>query len=264
VDRNSRDRGKKLATEPEPPAEVKPPIESEPISGQYDVSDLVGKQLDENGSVKQSLEDPKTLTISGKGRFYLFKKDEQAALAKQEQYLWGPNVEVSCEIRVDEIVGSDKRFINIGGTTNHFADVDGNSNGRNYSLVFRLDRGGLGFKKETIHGVYDEYHKKDDKMELGKWYKIRFRQSLDAGTNGHMVLEGWVNDEPVGMFIDDGTMTRDISKVLPVVASGDKDALYSPIKNGVQIWDVGAYSGCYIRLSGTIKTLIKNLSVREL
>src|SRR5688500_1404891 len=159
----SKHKHKKRVTEPEPPTVTKPPIESTPEpaepsnSGSISLNKLVAKQLDTDGSITVNYLNE--ASIKGKGRLYLFKKDEKAALAKQEQYLWGPDIEVSCEIRVDEIVSSDKRFINIGGCTNHFADVDGNSNGRNYSLVFRLDRGGLGFKKETIHGTYDEYHK---------------------------------------------------------------------------------------------------------
>lgn len=200
--------------------------------------------------------------IIGKGRFYLFKKDEAAALAKNEAYLWGPNVEVSCDIKVDEILGEDKRFINIGGPTNHFTNVNGNSNGRNYNVVFRLDRNGLGFKKETIHGTYDEYHLKDEKMQLGTWYNIRYKQTNFAV--GKLRLEGWVNNKPIGEYIDDGKMTKDTSKTESVVRNGDKGALYSPMKDPKQVWTAGAYSGLYIRLTGTVKTLIKNVSVKEI
>lgn len=202
------------------------------------------------------------MEVIGKGRFYLFKKDEQSAMMKLGEYLWGPNIEVSAEIKVDEVIQEDeKKFINLGGPTNHFTEVDGNSNGRNYSLVFRLDRGGLGFKKETVHGVYDEEHVRDEKMELGKWYKLRFMQTVDG--KGHVVLQGWVNDQSIGMRIDDGTMTQDTSKTEPIVKSGDKDALYYAMLDPKQIWDAGAYSGLYIRLTGTVKTYIKNVTIKE-
>ena len=112
------------------------------------------RQLDSDGYLK--ILGDGTAEIGGKGRFYVFKKDAQTALSKQTQYLWSPSVEVSFEINVDSILSSDKRFINLGGPTNHFTDVSGNSNGRNYSVVGRYDRAGVGFKKETIHGVYDE------------------------------------------------------------------------------------------------------------
>ena len=45
-----------------------------------------------------------TAEIKGKGRFYVFKKDAQSALAKKEEYLWKPNVEVSFDINVDSIL----------------------------------------------------------------------------------------------------------------------------------------------------------------
>lgn len=164
---------------------------------------------------------------------------------------------------VEEILPSDKRFINVGGVTNHFTDVAHNSNGRNYSVVFRLDRDGLGYKKETIHGVYDErYHQKPDKMQLGLWYKIRYKQTVL--TPDKIKLEGWINDKPVGEFIDAGDMTKDTILTSQVVKSGDKSALYSAIKKPKQVWTAGAYSGLYIRLTGTVKTRIKNVTVKEL
>lgn len=112
------------------------------------------RQLDPDGYLK--ILGDGTAEIGGKGRFYVFKKDAHTALSKVTQYLWSPSVEVSFEINVDSILLSDKRFINLGGPTNHFTDVSGNSNGRDYSVVGRYDRAGVRFKKETIHGVYDE------------------------------------------------------------------------------------------------------------
>ena len=49
----------------------------------------------------------------------------------------------------------ERNFINFGGCTNHFADVNKNSNGRNYSINIELEDHKVGFKKETIHRVYD-------------------------------------------------------------------------------------------------------------
>jgi hypothetical protein len=114
--------------------------------------------LDKNGYCK--ILGDGTAEIKGKGRFYVFKKDAQSALVKKEEYLWKANVEVSFDINVDSIQSSDKRFINLGGCTNRFIDIDNNSNGRNNSVVGRYDGDCVGFKKETIRGSYDEYIKK--------------------------------------------------------------------------------------------------------
>ena len=217
------------------------------------------RQLDNGGYCKILGEG--TAEIKGKGRFYVFKKDAQSALARKEEYLWKPNVEVSFDINVDSILSSDKRFINLGGCTNHFTDVDKNSNGRNYSVVGRYDRNGVGFKKETIHGVYDEYFKNDQKLETKTWYNIRYKQTVE--TDKKIKLEGWLDGTKIGEYIDDGDMTQDTKDTDLVVESGDKDALHYPIKNGKMVWTVGAYSGLYIRLTGTVKTFIKNLSVKE-
>jgi hypothetical protein len=219
------------------------------------------RQLDKDGYCR--ILGDGTAEIKGKGRFYVFKKDAQSALAKKEEYLWKPNVEVSCDIKVDEIAESDKEFINIGGCTNHFGEASGNSNGRNYSVVFRLDRNGLGFKKETCHGIYDEEHLKEEKMQLGTWYKIRYKQTV-IEADKKLKLEGWVNDSKFGELMDAGSMTSDTTDTAPIVASGDKDALYYTIKNEKMVWTAGAYSGLYIRLTGTVKTFIKNLSVKEI
>jgi hypothetical protein len=218
------------------------------------------RQLDPDGYLK--ILGDGTAEIGGKGRFYVFKKDAQAALSKQTQYLWSPSVEVSFEINVDSILSSDKRFINLGGPTNHFTDVSGNSNGRNYSVVGRYDRAGVGFKKETIHGVYDEDAVLDKQLETKTWYKIRYRQT-PLETDKKIKLEGWLDGTKIGEYIDDGSMTQDTKDTDPVIISGDKNALYYPIRDGKMVWTVGAYSGLYIRLTGTVKTFIKNLSVKE-
>ncbi|HEY6405128.1 MAG TPA: hypothetical protein VIX38_03525 [Nitrososphaeraceae archaeon] len=218
------------------------------------------RQLDPDGYLK--ILGDGTAEIGGKGRFYVFKKDAQAALSRQNEYLWSPSVEVSFDIKVDSIQSSDKRFINLGGPTNHFTEVLDNSNGRNYSVVGRYDRAGVGFKKETLHGVYDEYFKMDQKLETKTWYNIRYKQT-PIESDKKIRLEGWLDGTKIGEYIDDGTMTQDTKDTDLVVERGDKDALYYPIKNGKMVWTAGAYSGLYIRLTGTVKTFIKNLSVKE-
>jgi len=159
---------------------------------------FVAKQLDDDGYFK--IRGDGTAEFKGKGRLYVLKEDEKAALDKKEEYLWEPNLEVSCDIKVDSIGSSDddddeddkkkkKRnddddddkkkkkqaaFINVGGCTNHFAphkvdkeddDEDDddviNSNGRNYSIRAFFSRGFVGYEKETVHGVYDKYEAKN-------------------------------------------------------------------------------------------------------
>jgi hypothetical protein len=201
--------------------------------------------------------------LNGKGRMYVFKKDAQSALAKKTEYLWKSNVEVSYDVRVDKVLSADKRFINIGGCTNHFTDVNNNSNGRNYSVVGRYDRKGVGLKKETVHGAYDEYETNPMQLEIGTWYNIRYRQTV-LEPDKKIKLEGWINDSSIGEKIDNGTMTKETDKTDPIVKGGDSGALYYPIKNAKQVWTVGAYSGLYLRFTGTVKTQIKNLSVKEI
>jgi hypothetical protein len=124
--------------------------------------------LDKNGYCK--ILGDGTAEIKGKGRFYVFKKDAQSALVKKEEYLWKANVEVSFDINVDSIQSSDKRFINLGGCTNHFIDVDNNSNGRNYSVVGRYDGDWVGLK-ETVHCSYDEYIKKSQMFVMRAYFQ---------------------------------------------------------------------------------------------
>ncbi|MDF3033002.1 MAG: hypothetical protein K0R91_836, partial [Nitrososphaeraceae archaeon] len=201
-----------------------------------------------------------TAELSGKGRMYVFKRDVESALAKKTEYLWQPNLEVSYDVKVDEILSSGKRFINIGGCTHHFTDHEGNSNGRNYSVVGRYDGSGVGFKKETIHGCYDEYETNPMKLKLGQWYNIKYKQTV-LEPDKKIKLEGWIDDQPIGTLTDSGQMTKD-ECAAPVVGK-DSGALYYPIKDSKQVWTAGAYSGLYLRFTGTVKTYIKNLSVRE-
>jgi hypothetical protein len=120
-----------------------------------------------------------TAEFNGKGRFYVFKKDEESALEKKTEFLWKPNLEVSCNISVDEIVTSGTAFINVGGCTNHFASVNRNSNGRNYSIRALFSRGFVGYEKETIHHVYDDeaaQNFEQDVMPLSTWFTYKFIQ----------------------------------------------------------------------------------------
>jgi hypothetical protein len=194
---------------------------------------------------------------------YVFKKDVSAASARDTTQLWSGNIEVSYEVKVDEVLSSDKRFINIGGPTNHFVDVENNSNGRNYTVVARFDRSGVGFKKETIHGAYDEYETRSGQVEKGSWHNIRYRQTV-IEEDKKIKLEGWIDNESLGEFIDDGKMTKDTGKTSKVVKSNDKGALFHPMTNAKMVWTAGAYSGLYLRFTGTVKSYIKNLSVKEI
>jgi hypothetical protein len=232
--------------------------------------------------------------FNGKGRLYVFKKDEQAALEKKEEFLWEPNIEVSCDIKVDSIVSSSdddeknkknkkrqKVFINVGGCTNHFAPHNGdknvtNSNGRNYSIRAYFNKGQMGYEKETIHGIYDFEEAEDypqDKMPLSKWFTYKFRQKV-VNDGKYVQLEGWIKEEEddeksFGSYTDKGKMTdlqkdkdkRDIKKVLD---NDDRGALYKKMSKLSQVWTVGAYSGLYIRLTGTKKGAIRNLMVKEI
>ena len=168
-----------------------------------------------------------------------------------------------------------KAFINVGGCTNHFAPHNGdknviNSNGRNYNIRAYLNRGFVGYEKETIHGIYDPVEAENfpqDKVTLSEWVTYKFRQKVvDDGKN--VKLEGWINGKPLDPYTDEGEMTKleddedkqDLQKVLD---NDDKDALYEKMTKLNQVWTAGAYSGLYIRLTGTVKTFIKNLSVKE-
>jgi hypothetical protein len=249
---------------------------------------FVVRQLDNDGYCK--ILGNGVAEIGGKGRFYVFKKDEKSALEKKEEYLWKPNIEVGCDIKVDSIVSSGddddddddkkkkkrpKAFINVGGCTNHFASHNGdknviNSNGRNYNIRAYLNRGFVGYEKETIHGIYDPVEAENfpqDKVTLSEWVTYKFRQKVvDDGKN--VKLEGWINGKPLDPYTDEGEMTKleddedkqDLQKVLD---NDDNDALYEKMTKLNQVWTAGAYSGLYIRLTGTVKTFIKNLSVKE-
>jgi hypothetical protein len=63
---------------------------------------FVAKQLDGDFKILGNV----IAEFNGKGRVYVFKKDEGSALDKKTEFLWKPNLEVSCDMRVDEIVTS--------------------------------------------------------------------------------------------------------------------------------------------------------------
>jgi hypothetical protein len=96
-------------------------------------------------------------------------------------------------------------------------------------------------------------------MKLGEWYNIRYKQTVLKEKS--LLLQGWINGRKIADWIDDGKMTQDITETQKII--GKDDALYFPIKESNQIWTAGAYSGLYIRLTGTVSTQIKNLSVKE-
>lgn len=104
-------------------------------------------------------------------------------------------------------------------------------------------------------------------MQVGRWYNIRYRQVVARDNElkkDIVIMDGYVDDKLIGSMTDDGRMTEDTSKTAPVIANGDKGVLYGKMTDPKQIWNIGAYSGLYIRLSGTVKTQIKNLSIRQL
>lgn len=215
------------------------------------------------------------------GRFYVFK-NEQTGFKKptdfdlsEERDLWSPNLEVSCEMKIEDLSypRKKKKFINFGGCTNHFTvDIskDDNSNGRNYSMNIDLDDHKVGFKKETIHKVYDtpDETEKDFKFPLHKYVSLKFWQRvLD---DNKVELEGEVDGESIGKYVDSGRMT-DLDKAKPeqkdllkAVLKKDKGCLCFPLKTKSQVWAVGAYSGLYIRINRVKKGYIRNLTVKEI
>jgi hypothetical protein len=237
---------------------------------------FVAKQLDGDFTILGN----GTAEFNGKGRLYVFKRDEESALDKKTEFLWKPNLEVSCEMRIDEIVTSEdeddeaKAFINVGGCTNHFARHNGeknitNSNGRNYSLRAYFSRGFVGYEKETIHRVYDDEKAKNfkqDPMPLSTWFTYKFRQKVNDAKN--MRLEGSINGIKFGSHTDNGEMTEldDSAKkrLRKVLDKRDRGALHGKMTKLRQVWTLGAYSGLYIRLTGTKKGAIRNLTVREI
>jgi hypothetical protein len=226
-----------------------------------------------------------TAEFNGKGRFYVFKEDEKSALDKKTEFLWKPNLEVSCDIRVDEIVTSQddddddipKAFINVGGCTNHFAPHNRNSNGRNYNLRAYFSRGFVGYEKETIHPVYDDEKAENfeqNEMPLGRWFTYKFRQKV-VNDGENVKLEGWIDGEPLDSYTDEGEMTKldddddddeptNEEKLQKVLDNEDSDALHGKMTKLRQVWTLGAYSGLYIRLTGTKKGAIRNITVKEI
>lgn len=216
-----------------------------------------------------------TAEFNGKGRLYVFKKDEESALDKKTEFLWKPNLEISCEMRVDEIVTpedeeeEEKAFINVGGCTNHFASVNRNSNGRNYSIRVYFSRGFVGYEKETIHKVYDDEEAENfeqNKMPLSTWFTFKFRQK--AVDDRNMKLDGWIDGKSFGPYTDNGKMTelndKAKRKLRKVLENKDRGALHGKMTKLSQVWTVGAYSGLYIRLTGTKKGAIRNIIVKEI
>ena len=78
----------------------------------------------------------------------------------------------------------------------------------NYSVVGRYDRDGVGFKKETIHGVYDDTLRKTKRWKTKTWYNIRYKQT-QIEIDKKIKLEGWLDGTKIGEYIDDGGMTQD-------------------------------------------------------
>jgi hypothetical protein len=206
------------------------------------------------------------------GRFYVFKNEQTMDFnLNKERDLWSPNLEVSCDIKIEDLnyPRKDKKFINFGGCTNHFADVGKNSNGRNYSMNIELEDPKVGFKKETIHGVYDTPDETEKKLEfpLHRYVNLKFRQGVLDDNN--IELEGWVDGEPIGKYTDFGQMT-DLNKAtskqkeeLEAVLNEDKECLCFPLESKTQVWSVGAYSGLYIRINRVKEGYIRNLTVTE-
>lgn len=237
---------------------------------------FVAKQLDDRGHFK--ILGDGIAEFTGKGRLYVFKKNEKAALDKKTEHLWNPNLEISCDIKIDRIVSSDeeKAFVNVGGCTNHFAGNaakggdNRNSNGRNYSIRAYFNTDKVVYYKETIHQVYDPEEPKNfpqDKMPLSKWFTYRFRQEL-VNDGGNMKLEGWIDGRSFGSHTDKGEMTelneKAKRKLQEVLDNKDRGALHGKMTNLRQVWTVGAYSGMYIRLTGTKKGNIRKITVKEI
>lgn len=217
------------------------------------------------------------------GRIYVFKneqtmnfnnlnekKDLNFNNLNKEQDLWSPNLEVSCNMKIEDLnfPRKERRFINFGGCTNHFASVNKNSNGRNYSMNIELEDSEIGFKKETIHGVYDTPDETEKEIEfpLHKYVNLIFRQGV---LDNNIELEGWIDGKHIGKYVDSGKMTNlgkakpDQKKKLGAVLKKDKGCLCFPMKAKTQVWAVGAYSGLYIRINRVQKGFIKNLTVKE-
>ena len=207
------------------------------------------------------------------GRFYVFKNEQTTDFnLNQERDLWSPNLEASCDIKIDDLnyPREKRKFINFGGCTNHFTDVESNSNGRNYSIEIKLEDPKVRFKKETIHGVYDTPDETEKKIEfpLGKYVNLKFRQRVL--NDNSIELEGWIDGNYIGKYVDSGQMTDfngakpEQKTKLEAVEKEDKGCLCYPLKSKTQIWAVGAYSGLYIRINRVKKGYIRNLTVKEI
>ena len=151
-----------------------------------------------------------------------------------------------------------------------------NSNGRNYSMDINFDDHKVGFKKETIHGVYDTPDETEKKLEfpLHKFVNLIFRQRVVNDNN--IELEGWIDGNYIGKYLDSGQMTKwpeerkltDKEKkqkdIIEAVLLKDKGCLYHPLQTKTQVWAFGAFSGLYIRINRVKKGYIRNLTVKEI
>jgi hypothetical protein len=206
------------------------------------------------------------------GRFYVFKNEQTTDFdLNEERDLWSPNLEVSCDLKIENLnyPRKDKKFINFGGCTNHFADIKDNSNGRNYSMNIELEDQEVGFKKETIHEVYDTPDETEKKLAfpLHRYVNLKFRQRVLE--NNKIELEGEIDGKHIGKYIDSGQMTDwdeaepKQRELLEKVLKEDKGCLCFPLQTRNQVWAVGAYSGLYIRINRVKRGYIKNLIVKE-
>jgi hypothetical protein len=210
---------------------------------------------------------------SSSGRLFVFKDTEEGFHNNMDN-LWGPNIEVSAEIKVTSIAYPErgKNFIDLGGPTNHWVNLIDRRmseyavDGRNYSLDIRLDRSHFGFKKETVHSIYDDIETKDWQMPLNRWYKFRYRQTI-VEDDRKLKLEAWINGTKQKTYTDTGEFTDhrdpDNREVLDKYLNKSL-ALYGDLRSLGQVWTLGAYSGCYIRFNRISKGYIRNLVVKEL
>ena len=127
----------------------------------------------------------------------------------------------------------------------------------------------MGYEKETIHDVYDDeaaQNFEQSTMPLSTWFTCRFIQKVVD--DGNMKLEGSIDGKSFGSHNDEGRMTelkKDAKDLLQkVIRNKDKGALHGKMTELRQVWTVGAYSGLYIRLTGTKKGAIRNLTVKEI
>jgi hypothetical protein len=127
----------------------------------------------------------------------------------------------------------------------------------------------VGYEKETIHDVYDDeaaQNFEQNTLPLSTWFTYRFIQKVVD--DGNMKLEGAIDGKSFGSHNDKGRMTElkeDAEELLrKVIRNKDKGALHGKMTKLRQVWTIGAYSGLYIRLTGTKRGAIRNLAVKEI